>query len=284
MNDISYKGPKYEGQVTANIELITPEDAKRYLGNNINNRKVSPTTVRAYARDMVFGNWKLNGEAISFLETGELQNGQHRLQAVIKSNTPTWFLVVRGVKAGSVLDKHKARTTANTMQISGYDPSVRSTTVIGAVKFLYRTFLGIDKVTDNEVMSFIDKYEEEWDAAYYTCSKGASKALAKKAPFTAAIFCSVVFGIPSETIEEFCTIVNTGLCDDKTKFAAVLVRNRLLEVHGTNDYERDQIFRYTLKALRDFSKRIPREKSYRSLDKTDIEKYAEKTLFWNVNK
>lgn len=281
MNDISYKGPKYDGQVTATIELITPDDAKRYLENNVKNRNISPATVNAYARDMVFNNWRLNGETISFLETGELQNGQHRLNAVIKSNTPTWFVVVRGVKAGSVMDKHKPRTTANTMQIVGYEPAVRSSTVIGAIKYMYRLFLHIDKPTDNEIMAFIDKYMEYWEATHSISCKGANKPLAKKSCFEAAIFCAMVFGYPKETLEDFCQIVNTGLCDDKTKFSAVLTRNKLLEMHGNFAYEKDTLYRFTLMAIRDFVNRKQREKPYRVLDKTDVEKFAERTLFWD---
>jgi hypothetical protein len=73
-------------------ERITPEDARRYLANNPNNRKVRPQVVRAYAQDMKARRWRVTGDPIRFNGNGALMDGQHRLLACIEANEPfdTW--------------------------------------------------------------------------------------------------------------------------------------------------------------------------------------------------
>ena len=83
--------------VTCGVETITPTMARNYLENNTRNRKINNQTVKRYAVDMKSGNWKLNGETIVFDVDNVLKQGQHRLLACIKADTPFKTVVVRGV-------------------------------------------------------------------------------------------------------------------------------------------------------------------------------------------
>lgn len=81
--------------VTSYIINITPELAAYWMTFNIgNNRAISQNGVALYANDMTRGNFTLNPDAITFNKNGELTNGQHRLNAVIKSGQPINALVV----------------------------------------------------------------------------------------------------------------------------------------------------------------------------------------------
>ena len=72
--------------ITGFIMKITPVIAEEWKSRNIeNNRRLKPHTVAKYAVDMRNGNWGLNPDAIAFDENGTLFNGQHRLDAIIKS-------------------------------------------------------------------------------------------------------------------------------------------------------------------------------------------------------
>lgn len=84
--------------ITSSVETITPEIAKAMLALNIENRRPKEVIVSQYASDMLAGRWKMNGAAIVFDDEGQLNDGQHRLMALIKANTPTSFLVIRGVE------------------------------------------------------------------------------------------------------------------------------------------------------------------------------------------
>jgi len=80
-------------------EKITPDMAQEYLKFNTENyRSLSKDRVISYASDMKNGRWQFNGESIKFSENGQLIDGQHRLQAIIRAGVPVDMLVIRGVK------------------------------------------------------------------------------------------------------------------------------------------------------------------------------------------
>ncbi len=85
--------------LTITTEVINPDVACVYLERNIGNRSIRQDHVARLARDMTTGNWKLNGESISFDREGNLVNGQHRLWACIMAKVNFETLVVRGVEA-----------------------------------------------------------------------------------------------------------------------------------------------------------------------------------------
>jgi multidrug resistance efflux pump len=83
--------------LSVEVEVITPEQAAEYLKNNAYHRKVKKKKVAEYMKEMVDGNWKLNGKTIVFDRDGRLLNGQHRLGAVAEAGVSLTTLVVRGV-------------------------------------------------------------------------------------------------------------------------------------------------------------------------------------------
>lgn len=94
-------------------ERITPDLALAFLATDTGyNRKISDTAVDKYARDMLAGTYKDNGQTIVFDETGKLIDGQQRMLAVAKSGVPVEFLVVRGVEFDAIatIDSGRAHT------------------------------------------------------------------------------------------------------------------------------------------------------------------------------
>lgn len=100
---------------------VTPEMADRWLKRNTKNRLVRDATVARYARDMAAGKWHIDGSPIKFGPDGSLLDGQHRLTAVIKSNTTILTAVATGIDpaAQSVMDTGRARTSADMLSIDG---------------------------------------------------------------------------------------------------------------------------------------------------------------------
>lgn len=84
-------------QITSQIETITPAIAAEYLKNNQTNRALSMATVKSYSETMKRGEWLLNGESIDFDWNNNLLNGQHRLQAIVKSGQSIQTFVVRNL-------------------------------------------------------------------------------------------------------------------------------------------------------------------------------------------
>lgn len=81
------------------VELldIKPSVASEMLAANGANRSVASYVVDKYARDMISGDWAVNGQTIKFGKSGRLLDGQHRLHACVKSGVAFSAVVVRGL-------------------------------------------------------------------------------------------------------------------------------------------------------------------------------------------
>lgn len=98
-------------EFTTEVITVTPVMAKAWLAKNLeNNRKLSTRYSNNLANLMLKGEWKI-GEAIKFDKSGNLIDGQHRLNAVIVANIPVKFLVIHGydTESAQVLDRGKNR-------------------------------------------------------------------------------------------------------------------------------------------------------------------------------
>jgi hypothetical protein len=108
--------------VTVNM---TPDLAGRLLARNENNRTLrivgASRTVEAYARAMIRGEWLLNGESIIVSREGLLNDGQHRLEAVIKSGVGVPMQITFGVERDSrhTVDQGAARSPGDILVMYG---------------------------------------------------------------------------------------------------------------------------------------------------------------------
>lgn len=110
-----------ENQMEAKVLKITPAVAASLLEGNTSNRRLSNNTVKAYADLMERGAWKLNGEAIKVAKNGLLLDGQHRLEAVIRSGASIECLVITNLENEifDTLDQGKKRGMADVLSIQG---------------------------------------------------------------------------------------------------------------------------------------------------------------------
>jgi hypothetical protein len=103
------------------VETITPEAAKAILANNTHNRALRRAVVARYESDIRAGRWQFNGDTIRVACDGTLLDGQHRLHAVVKAETPITTIVVRGLprETFKTLDTGVKRTGAQTFTLAG---------------------------------------------------------------------------------------------------------------------------------------------------------------------
>jgi hypothetical protein len=120
------------------FETVTRDQARVYLDTlNDHNRPRSATRIRKYAREMREGRWcEQNPHGISFDVTGQLQNGQHTLEALLASGLPSLRLYVhRGcpVSAWGTYDQALPRTAAQILAMSTGQNSGRLSSAARAV-------------------------------------------------------------------------------------------------------------------------------------------------------
>ena len=106
----------------ATVIKITPKVAENYLLNNKGNRKISERIIRHYVHLMKTGQWKENGESIVFDVNGVLKDGQHRLEAILRSGKTFRIPVVEGVESDvmATIDTGKNRSLHDILQLNGF--------------------------------------------------------------------------------------------------------------------------------------------------------------------
>jgi hypothetical protein len=107
--------PRYESTI------VTPEMAAEILRSNSHNRGVRARHVAALADDMERGAWRDNGETIKIAADGTLIDGQHRLHAIIGSNTSQRMMIVRDLSMSvqETIDTGAKRSFADALRLRG---------------------------------------------------------------------------------------------------------------------------------------------------------------------
>lgn len=121
--------------LTAVVEEMTPAKAEAALAGMVRNRVRRARAVEQYGRDMVAGQWEVNGEPVIFSKTGALLDGQHRLAACVERGVSFKTLVVRGVdeKVFDSLGLGRVRTAADVFGMSG---EIEATVLSSALKLV----------------------------------------------------------------------------------------------------------------------------------------------------
>ena len=86
--------------IVSYIARISPSDAKQLLQHNEDNRQPSDSIVNKYKNDMNNGVWQDSASQIQISKHGKLLNGQHRLRAIVESNTSQILTITEGLSKG----------------------------------------------------------------------------------------------------------------------------------------------------------------------------------------
>jgi hypothetical protein len=105
---------------------VTPVMAELWLQNNVKNRSVSQDTVNGYAREMVNGRWLPNHQGIAFDNLHALNDGQHRLRAIVQSGCTVRMMVTFGLPSKvegelmtgmDTIDRGRTRSVADQLKV-----------------------------------------------------------------------------------------------------------------------------------------------------------------------
>lgn len=101
---------------------VTPELAEAILANNPDNRHLREAKIEQLTSDMKAGRFAFNGETIIIAKTGELNDGQHRLTALVKAKKAQDMVLVYGPErtTRTTVDVGAARTAGDHLSVSGW--------------------------------------------------------------------------------------------------------------------------------------------------------------------
>jgi len=141
--------------ITAKVELITPEVAEELLKQNGHNRKQTKSNIKVIEKALVNEEWQVSGQTIIIASNGQLMDGQHRLQAVVNTGIPMYHLVCRGVASSvfTVIDTGKVRTGSDTLSIDGSGNSVKVASVIKMFNaYKLSSLKSLPKMSNTEIL------------------------------------------------------------------------------------------------------------------------------------
>lgn len=231
----------------ANVN-ITPDMARRLLVYNTNNRKISDATVNKYAKCMENGEWFSDASMITFSSKGELTNGQHRLQAIIKSNTPVKFVVRLGVDNFNQMDRGKSRTVIDNLMLDDRfrDTELAKTKEIPSMaSVMYRAVTGVATTDVNAVASILEKYGDD---LVFLRDEGilfGSKKINKK-QISCAMLTAYVNGVNIELLRRVRNVLNTGICSGAEDSPIIALRDLALKTKGSGIGVDKELYRCSL--------------------------------------
>jgi len=127
---------------TFTVEQITPDFAIDVLSTkNKNNRGIKPASLKRLITAIDNDEWIVTNQGIAFDTEGNLLDGQHRLQAIVKTGRTLPIMVARNMnpKIFHCVDKGVARTAADSLFIEGCSQPSRLAAGI-KVYLLYKRF------------------------------------------------------------------------------------------------------------------------------------------------
>lgn len=181
----------------AEIMTITPEIAADFLSNNQDNRAIRPTKVKQLVSDMKSGRWQMNGESIIIAEDGSLNDGQHRLTAVLQSGVTIQSIVVFDVarETRTTVDVGANRTAGDHLGVTGVKHANVCASVANMFLAYNRRKSGYGdsaSITKAEIFQWVNDNKSEVETIAYEYSGKHDKSAKYYAPPSVFSFCALL--------------------------------------------------------------------------------------------
>ena len=218
---------------------VTPVLAQEWLEHNVdNNRHVRPSLVWKYAYDMKNGNWGINTDAIAFNANGQLINGQHRLNAIIRANVTVPMLVVFDLPVSKDdlmnIDRGGGRTIADSMVVAGFTDEVYGQSIPMARAYI-TCKLGIKNPSQQTIARHIIDNKETYEKVLGITKAGSGKKAKMRGTVAAGIFSAYVAGEDVNALTKFAQVFMTydiDGCETYSPKFALKLKDRIENHHG----------------------------------------------------
>lgn len=229
---------------------VTPELARLLLQRNAENRLLNVPTVENYAAAMRRGEWKLNGQNIIISSTGELNDGQTRLHAVIDADMPIPLGLQFGVSRESraTLDTGRKRTLSDHFSMGGLH---NTNLLAAAVRLAWNYDLGAYSFSYSPSVDQAFDYVRRNPAINDYLNLSSKIASAFKASGAQLAFATFVCARINQPVSrELLNRIGDGLGLNSAGLPAARVRERLLQhVSGRTPLRRNELPAVFIKAF-----------------------------------
>lgn len=264
-----------KGQMTVEVVDVTPEMAKELLELNTDNRNMRSGRVKMYAEDMISGNWNSNGVTIVIGNDGKLKDGQHRLEAIVKSNITikNQIVVYLPKEQANCYDIGLSRTAADVAKFYGVGDDVlfRSTSVFAAMNVACNIATGKKNTSKIALVQKVKKYRDACEFVYknLVCTDNCSF---RRAGIAGAVINAYLSNYPLDKLARFCDVLKSGETTSKEEITIIKLRDYVMQTKsakGGGSMQSDLYYR-TQSALKAFeigkilTRCVPSTKEYYS--------------------
>lgn len=188
-------------EIESMVVLVTPELASKWLDKNISNRNLRQRTINQYVDDMKNGKWSLVGDSITFDKNGILTNGQHRLYAIIKSNTSQYFNVMRGIEHNMNMDRPAMRSVSDNIRLFTDLPDLFSNQYVISMCRYILDILNVDARGVSSIYDFMNEYKKGLIDYFTIVGIGQRKNNKyRNAPILSAFFLAYLNGVNTDIL------------------------------------------------------------------------------------
>lgn len=165
---------------------VTPDLASLLVTYfNESNRPISESNVLTLSKEMLNGKWQVNGETITFDETGDMTNGQHRFLALIKADITLSILIITGLKEDTfaTIDNGRKRAVSDVLAHAGISSSKNTASLCKFIFGFKQGRYGAHRNSSNRTLgntSILPYYESLNDAEIHN-SVNFGQTYSKKA-------------------------------------------------------------------------------------------------------
>jgi hypothetical protein len=215
------------------VANVTPAQARLWLGQNTDNRRLRQAAAGRYARDMKAGTWAENGSAVVFAADGTLLDGQHRLEGCVGAGVPFTTLIIRNVERSTqnTIDDGAKRTLSDRFTFSGHTNSSTAAAVVRRILLWdagFKTNTGQYQPSTREALDIIDRDPTVVAAVEMAVAMRGSKLLP---PSIIGLAWWLFWGIDSDDCQEFWDGMHTGAGLD-TESPILVLRNQIIRKTG----------------------------------------------------
>lgn len=218
---------------------VTPETANFLLSFNTNNRPISNKRVNIYAKIMEDGDWTLTNDMLTFNSLGILTNGQHRLQAIVKSNLPSDYFIAFNVDHSMGMDNGKSRTlTDNLVLFESCHPLLKNDKIIHqsirAMLFINKGVYDAMYIPPNNIVKLLNIYEKELiDLLNAGIFFRSWRSRSSQSIILASFILAYLNKVPLDNLIRIRQVLNSGIIESNLDYPIIALRDKLYTFIGS---------------------------------------------------
>ena len=238
--ELKSNGIPAETQMKMVYETITPERAREMLAQNKKNRKEKKRATAKYAHQIANGLWRENHQPIAIDKHGIVQDGQHRLQSCIESDTAfnTWVCYDCDPEAFHTIDIGSKRSISDILGIDGFESAAKiASTVSMYNKFVYNKWSGKVNVhairaTESEILEAVRQNHTFYEKGMRLAGKWRKKFPLLPQQAYGGFFLYLTANQLEEKAQDFLNKFTSGIGIEESS-AIYMVRERLISDANT---------------------------------------------------